>query len=356
MNLKLNFMTKLLVAITLLLPVHNSAAANSLRADEGAQLLEPTTGNLVIEIDKGTLIRLDRPATEVFIANPDVADVQVKSNRVIYIFGKAQGQTTFYALDKDDNTLFSTTVSVTRNLTALRAAFNQLLPGVPIEVSALGNLVILQGNVSSPAEAATAEQLTRTILNTESVMNSLNVMQPTQVNLRVRMAEISRSVLKQLGFNWEGFLSGSNIGFGIATGRDVSNLILDPITELPLEVFGRAAEGGALFGQITSGRLDLNAAIDALDQDGFIKVLAEPNLTALSGHSASFLAGGEFPIPIPTRDGLGIEYREFGVKLEFTPTVLNSGNISMHVKPEVSDLSTAGAIRIAGISIPSIST
>ncbi|MBL4838706.1 MAG: hypothetical protein JKY34_14135, partial [Kordiimonadaceae bacterium] len=107
---------------------------------------------------------------------------------------------------------------------------------------------------------------------------------------------------------------------------------------------------------INSGLLDLNYAIDALDQDGFIKVLAEPNLTALSGQTANFLAGGEFPIPIPTRDGIAIEYREFGVKLEFTPTVMNSGRISMHVKPEVSDLSTAGAIRISGISIPSIST
>ena len=120
------------------------------------------------------------------------------------------------------------------------------------------------------------------------------------------------------------------------------------------EVLGN--DVGSLVGSITPGNLDLNYAIDALDREGFLTVLAEPNLTALTGQAANFLAGGEFPIPVPTRDGIGIEYREFGVKLDFTPTVLNSGRISMQVRPEVSDLSDAGAIRINDISVPSIST
>jgi len=333
-----------------------AAADNQLQQYSGAQVMDATASQLTIEVNEGTLIRLDTPATEVFIANPEIADVQVKSNRVIYIFGKAQGETTFYALDKDDNTLFSSTINVTRNVSALRGAYKQMLPGVPIDVTTVGQLIILQGNVGSPAEAAMAEQLARTVLATDNIMNSVNILQPTQVNLRVRIAEISRSVLKQLGFSWQGFVSGSNLGFGIATGRQVSQIIADPITELPVEVFNRATEGHALFGELFSGGLDLNYAIDALDQEGFIKVLAEPNLTALTGQSANFLAGGEFPIPIPSRDGLGIEYREFGVKLDFTPTVMDSGRITMHVRPEVSDLSSAGAIRIEGISIPSIST
>ncbi|MEX0298337.1 MAG: type II and III secretion system protein family protein [Kordiimonas sp.] len=333
-----------------------SASAGNLQTLSGAQLVETSESSLIIEVNKGTLIRLDDPATEVFIANPEIADVQVKSNRVIYIFGKTQGETTFYALDKEDKTLFSATVSVTQNLSALRTAYNQVMPGVPIHATTLGHMLVLQGSVGSPAEAAMAEQLARTVLDTEEVMNNISVLQPTQVNLRVRMAEISRSVLKQLGFSWEGFTGGSTLGFGIATGRDVSNVILDPVTQGPLELFNRATEGHALFGEIMTGGLDLNYAIDALDQEGFIKVLAEPNLTALTGQEATFLAGGEFPIPIPTRDGLGIEYKEFGVKLDFTPTVLSSGQISMRVNPEVSDLSSAGAIRISGISIPSIST
>ncbi|MFC3052503.1 type II and III secretion system protein family protein [Kordiimonas pumila] len=346
----------LLIAAIAFLPISSSVYADTLGAVSGAELMNPGSDNLFVEINKGTLIRLDSPATEVFIANPEIADVQVKSNRVVYIFGKAQGETTFYALDQNDKTIFSSTVQVTRNLTALKSAFSRLLPGTAIEATTAGHLIILQGNVGSPAEAATAEQLARRVLATDAIMNNLNITQPTQVNLRVRIAEVSRSVIKQLGFSWEGFKTGSNFGFGIATGRDVSNLIADPITGLPLEVFQRATEGGALFGEIMSGSLDLNYAIDALDQEGFIKVLAEPNLTALTGQEANFLAGGEFPIPIPSRDGIAIEYREFGVKLDFTPTVMNSGRISMHVRPEVSDLSSAGAIRIEGISIPSIST
>jgi len=347
---------KIMALLTASLWAATQATAAPLQTLSGAQLVEASNSNLVIEVNKGTLIRLDEPATEVFIANPEIADIQVKSNRVIYIFGKAQGETTFYALDKNDKTLFSASVNITQNLTALRTAYNQVMPGAPIQATTLGNIIILQGSVGSPAEAAMAEKLAHTVLGTDEVMNNINVLQPTQVNLRVRMAEISRSVLKQLGFSWEGFTGGSTLGFGIATGRDVSNVIADPITGGPLEIFNRATEGSAIFGEIMTGGLDLNYAIDALDQEGFIKVLAEPNLTALTGQEATFLAGGEFPIPIPTRDGIGIEYKEFGVKLDFTPTVLSSGQISMRVNPEVSDLSTAGAIRISGISIPSIST
>lgn len=349
-------LANLAATLTVAASLSVGASATSLTQKDGASVLSPSQGSLSIEVNKGTLIRLDRPAAEVFIANPDIADVQVKSNRVIYIFGQAQGETSFYALDKDDQTIFSSNVSVTRNLSALRTAYDRMLPGAPVRAMMMGQLVVLEGNVGSPAEAAMAEQLARDVLSTDRVMNGINVLQPTQVNLRVRIAEVSRTVLKQLGVNWEGFYTGSNIGFGIANGRDVSNIIADPVTQLPVEIFNRPDVGNSLFGEIFTGGLDLNYAIDALDQEGFIKVLAEPNLTALTGQSANFLAGGEFPIPIPSRDGLGIEYREFGVKLDFTPTVMSTGRISMHVRPEVSDLSSAGAIRVEGISVPSIST
>lgn len=335
-------------------PVAASSIDASIR--QGANVISPSEGLLSVEVNKGTLIRLDRPASEVFIANPDIADVQVKSSRVIYIFGKAQGETSFYALDAADQTIFSSNVTVTRNLSALRAAYKRLMPGAPLRATMMGQVVVLEGNVSSPSEAAMAEQLAHRVLATDHVMNSVSVMQPTQVNLRVRIAEVSRTVLKQLGVSWEGFYTGSTVGFGIAQGRNVSDILADPVTNLPIEVFQRPDVGNALFGELITGGLDLNYAIDALDQEGFIKVLAEPNLTALTGQTANFLAGGEFPVPIPSRDGLGIEYREFGVKLEFTPTVMSTGRISMHVKPEVSDLSSAGAIRVQGISVPSIST
>ncbi|NVJ68774.1 MAG: type II and III secretion system protein family protein [Alphaproteobacteria bacterium] len=332
------------------------ASAAPLNETAGASVMDSSGANLSIEVHKGTLVRLARPAEEIFIANPEIADVQVKSARVVYIFGKAQGETSFYAIDKDDHTIYSANVQVTRNLGALRGALERMLPTSTVTATMVGQLVVLEGNVAAPDEAAMAERLAKSVLATDQVMNNIAVLQPTQVNLRVRIAEVSRSIVKQLGMNWESFLSSGSFGFGLANGRDVSNIIKDPVTDLPLEVFGRPESGSTLFGDITTGKLDLNYAIDALDQQGFLTVLAEPNLTALTGQSANFLAGGEFPIPVPSRDGIAIEYREFGVKLDFTPTVLNSGRISMHVRPEVSDLSSAGAIRVEGISIPSIST
>ncbi|MCJ9428587.1 type II and III secretion system protein family protein [Kordiimonas marina] len=346
-------------AVGILGAVHTAPAfaeGKALTTRAGASIVNADADNLTIEVSKGTLIRLDRPATEVFVANPDVADVQVKSPRVIYIFGKRPGETSFYALDKNDKTIFSSGVAVSRNLSALRTAFKQMLPNLPIEVSALGQMTVLRGNVSAPDQAALAEKLAHSVLGTDKVLNNLKVLQPTQVNLRVRIAEISRSVLKQLGVNWENFYNGSNFGIGLFQGRNVFDMIKDPVTEMPIKQFVQPGNVSSLVGSITPGGLDLNYAIDALDTEGFLKVLAEPNLTALSGKSANFLAGGEFPIPVPSRDGIGIQYREFGVKLDFTPTVLNSGRISMRVRPEVSDLSTAGSIQIQGISVPSIST
>jgi pilus assembly protein CpaC len=330
--------------------------ASDLPSVHGASVMTASDKNLTIEVNKGTLIRLDRPATEVFIANPEVADVQVKSNRVVYIFGKTQGETTFYALDENDNTIFGANVQVTRNLGALRSAYDRMLPGVPIEVTTVGQLIVLQGNVGGPDEAALAERLAHTVLGTDQVMNSINILQPTQVNLRVRIAEVSRTVLKSLGVSWEGFASSGSSVFGLLQTRNVADIVLSEATGLPERLFSTVQDASSIVGNIGGGGLDINWAIDAMDREGFLRVLAEPNLTALTGQTANFLAGGEFPIPVPSRDGLGIEYREFGVQLDFTPTVLNTGRISMHVKPEVSDLSSAGAIRIEGISIPSIST
>lgn len=333
-----------------------ASAAAPLNQMEGAQLMGTGQSNLSIEVNKGTLVRLDRPAEEIFIVNPEIADVQIKSARIVYIFGRMQGETSFYALDKDDQTIYSSNIQVTRNLGALRNAFERMMPSSPIKVSMVGRLVVLEGSVGGPDEAAMAERLARTVLGTDQVMNNIAVLQPTQVNLRVRIAEVSRSVIKQLGINWENFYSGSEFGFGLGAGRDVFNIVPDPVTELPTKVFNQVETGHSIFGRFTSGNFDLNTAIDLLDEEGFLTVLAEPNLTALTGQTANFLAGGEFPIPVPSRDGIGIQYREFGVKLDFTPTVMNTGRISMRVRPEVSDLSAAGAIRVEGISVPSIST
>ena len=172
----------------------------------------------------------------------------------------------------------------------------------------------------------------------------------TQVNLRVRIAEVSRTVTKELGFNWESLFNVGAFTFGIATGRDAltaGGTILRSVTGAATLPIGYRS---------SNGRVDVNTVIDALAKDGLISILAEPNLTALSGETASFLAGGEFPIPVNQRDGqITIEFKQFGVSLDFTPSVLSGERISMKVRPEVSELTDEGAVMIEGLKIPALS-
>ncbi|GHF11283.1 hypothetical protein GCM10017044_01280 [Kordiimonas sediminis] len=349
----------LITATGLLLSVATPALSSDI--NQGADIIPPAETILPLEASKGKLIRLSRPATEVFVVDASVADVQVKSNHLIYVFGKTPGETTLYAMDENDQTIYSTTVQVTRNLNSLNSSFAQLLPDRDIRARMLGGVIVIDGAVASPEEADTAESLARATVGEEGqVLNKLKITQPTQVNLRVRVAEVSRSVLKELGFNWEGGFFKSGWGIGLAQGRDIVETIADPITGLPTKIF-TSGEAPSIYGDIvdigSNHVLDLNYAIDALDNNGMITVLAEPNLTAMSGESANFLAGGEFPVPIPNRNGnIAIEYKQFGVRLDFSPTVLNTGRISVHVRPEVSELSSAGAIVIQGISVPALSS
>jgi pilus assembly protein CpaC len=172
---------------------------------------------------------------------------------------------------------------------------------------------------------------------------------PTQVHLRVRVAEVSRDVLKQFGINWQALFESGDFAFGFVNGRAVTNAA---------GTFLREAEGAnSVFGSYTNNNDSVNVAVDALAEEGLVNVLAEPNLTALSGETASFLAGGEFPIPVDNgNNGLTIEFKEFGISLAFTPTVLSADRIGLKVRPEVSDLSEKGSITVNGLVIPGLAT
>lgn len=340
----------------------NGFADNPAQADQTTSLsqnvIQSTDQQLTLEINRGTLIRLKAPATQVFVANPSIADVSVKSENIIYVFGKATGDTSIYALDENDQTIFSSMIRVERDVTPIQNTLNRVLPSSDIKVSLVGQLVVLEGRVASPDEANTAERIAQAQSGAREILNRLEITQPTQVNLRVRIAEVSRSVLKQIGFNWEVTGATGDFGFGFAQGRDVFNVIENPAAPGQFIRQFLPGEAPSIAGSVVTGGLDLNYLIDALENEGFVSVLAEPNLTALTGESANFLAGGEFPIPIPQGFGgqLGITYREFGVRLEFSPTVLDTGRISMRVKPEVSDLSSNGAITLQNIQVPAITT
>ncbi|MBI3453042.1 MAG: type II and III secretion system protein family protein, partial [Rhodospirillales bacterium] len=180
------------------------------------------------------------------------------------------------------------------------------------------------------------------------VINRLRVDAPSQVNLRVRVAEVSRRVIKQFGFNWESLFSSGGFLLGLATGNPVVS---------GGSFLTRRSNNNNVFGGVRQGRLNLNVLVDALANEGLLTVLAEPNLTALSGETASFLAGGEFPIPVPQGNNVvTIEFKRFGVSLGFTPTLIDGDRINLRVNPEVSELTSNGSITINNFVIPALTT
>lgn len=301
---------------------------------------------LNIGVGKGTLVRLERPMTDVFVANQKIADVQVRSERLLYVFGVGGGETSIYATDAGGRIVYSANVRVAQNIDQIRNMLGMAMPGVAITVNSMNGMTLLTGTVASPQEVEEATRLVKAFVGEgQAIVNKLQTATPAQVHLRVKFAEVSRSLVKELGFNIEALGTNNGFTFGLARGRDV-------VTEGSFTRSGNSSSfafGGELLG------IDISATLDALEQDGLVSLLAEPNLTALSGETASFLAGGEFPIAVSDGNGgISVEFKQFGVGLAFTPTVLDDGRISLRVRPEVSELSEAGAVRLNNISVPAL--
>lgn len=320
-----------------------------------AGVINSGASRIGLEINKGTLVRLSQPASTVFVADPDIADIQMKTTGLVYIFGKKAGETALFAVDDRERVVLNTTLVVSHNVSRLRQALRAVAPEAEIEVISVDDALILTGMVNSPVEAENIRAVAaRFAPEKGSVINQVQVLAPNQVNLRVRFAEVSKETLKQFGINWESVARiGSNFIFAAGFGRDFINAAGD---------FPREGSTNTLVGGYRSGNKDINAAIDALATEGLITVLAEPNLTALNGETASFLAGGEFPIPIAQtgntngNNTITVEFKTFGVGLAFTPHLLDAGRINLRVRPEVSQLSTAGAVQFSGFSIPALTT
>ena len=314
----------------------------------GQGVVQPSAP-LSIEVRKGRVIRLERPAAAVFVADPDTADVQVHSPSLIYLLGRRAGTTSLYAVDENDQILLRRDIVVEHNLSTLRDSLRDIAPGQPVEVSSVDGGIILAGSVDDPRTAQDVrDTVGRFLGQNETLVNRMTVSAPTQVSLRVRVAEVSREVFKLFGFNLDALWTPGDFAFGLTTGR------LNGTTTRFVDANGPA---NAASGGYSNGNLSIDGVMDALERDGLVTVLAEPNLTALSGETASFLAGGEFPVPVGVDDNeIKIEFKEFGVSLAFTPTVLSRQRISLKVRPEVSELSENGAIRLNNIVIPALST
>lgn len=304
----------------------------------------------------GTLVRLSAPMTDVFVANDQIADVQVRSSTQLYVFGKSSGETTIYATTKGGRVAYAATVRVGSNTGSLNEMMRLAMPDAAIQVTPMNNLVLLTGTVASPGDVEEAQRLVQAYVGgTTQVVSRLRSATPLQVALRVKIAEVNRSVLKEVGFN----LLGSNgSGFSIAQGEGI---YVPPGGEAPdSATYGailRSATGTTIGLAKNIFGLDLVSRLQLAETDGLVTTLAEPTLTALSGETASFLAGGEFPVPISQSLGsVTIEYKQYGVGLAFTPYVLADGRISMRVRPEVSELSSEGSIRLNGFNVPALTT
>lgn len=309
-----------------------------------------TVTPLSLGVSEGQLVRLDQPATSVFIADSEVADIEVMSPRLIYVFARRVGQTNLYAVDDADQIVASVSLTVQQSIGPLNPLIRRAVPDGQVTARAAGEGVELSGEVQSPTGAADAQALAgRYVAEPEMVINRTQVAGSNQVNLRVRFAEVQRSAVQRLGINWNALTSFGNFQLGLLTGNGVFPTGADP---------GVLASNGYL-GSFNTGDVNINVLLDALETESLVTILAEPNLTALSGETASFLAGGEFPVPVAgDNDSVTVEFKEFGVSLDFTPTVLNANRISMRVRPEVSQLSSVNAIELAGINItiPSLIT
>ena len=324
-----------------------------------ARVIDADGPTLSLELHQGRLVRLDRPAASVFIADPEVADVQVKSPQIIYVFGKKTGETSLFAVDDRDQVVVGMPVVVSHNLNRLGTVIRSALPDGGVRVDSVDGAVVMSGLVPS---AAAAEEVRRIaagfVPDDKQLINRLRVAGPNQINLRVRVAEVNREVVKRFGINWDALLTVGDFAFGIAQGLPTTGKL--PFPGGPggrSPIVRRANNANNLIGAVSSGGFDLNVVVDALENEGLLAILAEPNLTAMSGERASFLAGGEFPIPVPQDgDTVTITYKKFGVSLEFTPTILADGRINLNVKPEVSQLTSAGAITISGFTIPALAT
>ncbi|MDP6622072.1 MAG: type II and III secretion system protein family protein [Alphaproteobacteria bacterium] len=312
---------------------------------------EPSEAVRSIELSAGKaqLIRLPVKVTDVIVADPAVADVVVKSPELVYLLGRAVGSTNAIFLDAEGAVIYSLNLVVLQELGELRAALRAILPGENIMATSVRGNIVLSGAVTSPRVAEDARQIAiRFVAAAINVISHLRVVAEQQVMLRVRMVEVRRRIIKSLGIR-------AAIGTGKAV-REAAPTLIQDLTGTG--IIGPLAEGQIRFGlfpgPFNNPLRNVGLALDALESEGLIKTLAEPNLTALSGETASFLAGGEVPVPagVDSNGNLTITFRNFGVELEFTPTVLDTGHINMQVRTEVSEVDNSQSAVVQGTSVP----
>jgi pilus assembly protein CpaC len=310
---------------------------------------------LSLGIGKSIVIDLPRDIKDVLVADPKIANAVVRSAQRAYIIGAAVGQTNIVFFDSAGQQIAAYDIAVKRDLNGVRAALKATLPNSDIQIEGLGDGVILTGTAASPIEAQQAGDLAARLAGgAEKVVNSIAVRGRDQVMLKVTVAEVARSIVKQLGIDLSGQL---NYGTAVVNFNNAN----------PFTATGQPLVAGNAITTSFGSAPSVSATIRAMESAGVVRTLAEPNLTAISGESATFISGGEFPISTgvtcqTTPAGSvgqcapSIAFKKFGISLNFTPVVLTEGRISLRVMTEVSEVSNDNSINVTGIQIPSIKT
>ena len=315
----------------------------------GAQNLRVMTGTasepLIVPMNRAVVVESDTSFSEVSIANPGIADISTLSDKSIYVLGKTPGRTSMTLLSPEGKLISNVEIHVSPDIAEFKERLKQILPGEPIEVRTANDGIVLSGTVSSAAKLDRALDLASRYAP-DRISNLMSVGGTQQVMLKVRFAEMQRSVSKSISSS----LAGATTNGGIETGQWLSgdNALSNAQSSLKTGTEGFARLGGAV------GGLEFAVLLEALESKGVVRTLAEPNLTALSGQEAKFLAGGEYPIPVAQDDNtVTVEYKPFGVELNFTPTVVDGDSINLIINASVSSIDSSTTLKTGSLTINS---
>jgi pilus assembly protein CpaC len=306
---------------------------------------KPVVGSFAVGAHTGRIITLPRPVASIFAADPDIIEVRPASPTSLFVFGKKLGLTTIVATDANGNTVADYTVTVNNSNyegSVLNGQAQEIAPGSSVNAEQEPNGIIVRGTVNTPEEAENVVNAAKAISSTGQVVNNLSVAEPIQVELKVRIAYMSRTVSNQLGIDWGSTISSAtgalnNFTIGKFIGAGNTGTGAPQISGVSPGSLGIAFPGGTFEG-----------VIDALAADNLAHIVAEPTLTTLSGTQANFIVGGQFPIPVANNvnngiDTVTVEFKNYGVQLSFTPTVFSDGRISLQVAPQLSQLTSANS-------------
>ncbi|WP_026379888.1 type II and III secretion system protein family protein [Afifella pfennigii] len=361
------------LAVPLLGPLTGKAHADpgfprSVELDAAAQGYERA---IRLGINKSVVVELPRPAGDVLVSNPQIADAVLRTATRLYLIGVEVGQANVFLFDTAGRQIASLDLYVEVDVTPLNRLLRSAIPNGQVQAEVINGSIVLSGYVPSSADSQRAEEIARSLLQTpgaaaalaaaggsqsenDGIINLLKITGQEQVNLRVTIAEVNREVVKQLGINTQALLQNGSIGFGTVLGGALAGPAnLSPFA-FPINANKTAADAGLAW---NNNGNRISASLKALEEASMLRSLAEPNLTAVSGETANFLVGGEFPVPVAVdNDGnVSVAFKPFGVNLAFTPVVLDGGRISLKVRTEVSDLASEGAFTsTAGITVPGV--